>query len=158
MASVRDRFKYSGEASGNDPAWRVVIDLGPSRRAVAWAWAVAAAALAAALAAPLSWPAKALLATALAVAMVRALRRHGARESPGAIRRLVVDLAGRVEAGRAGGDTVTGRLAADAFVVPGLTVLRWVPDGARLSRAIVVFPDAVDATAYRRLRILLRWR
>ncbi|MBX3715315.1 MAG: hypothetical protein KF738_04890 [Burkholderiales bacterium] len=136
----------------------MVIDLGPSRRAVAWVWAAAAAALAAALAAPLSWPAKALLATALAVAMVRALRRHGARERPGSIRRLVVDLAGRVEARRADGVTTTGHLAPDAFVAPWLTVLRWVPDGARLSRAIVVFPDAVDTSAFRRLRILLRWR
>ncbi len=158
MASVQDRFKYSGEASGNDPAWRVVIDLGPSRRAVAWAWAAAAAALAATLAAQVPWQARAVLAMALAVAMVRALRRHGARESPGSIRRFVVDLAGRVEARRADGVTATGRLAPDAFVAPWLTVLRWVPDGARLSRAIVVFPDAVDTSAFRRLRILLRWR
>ena len=157
MASARDRFKYSGEASANDPSWRVVIDLGPSRRAVAWAWAAVGAALASALAAQVPWQAKAGLAVALAVAMVCALRRHGARESPGSIRRLAVDLAGRVEARRADGTTATGRLAPDAFVAPWLTVLRWVPDGARLSRAIVVFPDAVDATAFRRLRILLRW-
>jgi toxin CptA len=158
MASVRDRFKYSGEASGNDPAWRVVIHLGPSRRASAWAWGVTAVALAASLAAQVPWPAKAVAAFALPVAMVRSLRRHGARESPGSIRRLVVDLSGSVEAGRADGATATGRLAPDAFVAPWLTVLRWVPDGARLSRAIVILPDAVDATAFRRLRILLRWR
>lgn len=158
MASVQDRFKYSGAAPANDPAWRVVIDLGPSRRARAWAWAATAASLAAALAAQVPWQAKAALAVALAVAMVRSLRRHGARENPGSVRRLAVDLAGRVEAEQSDGTTATGRLVPDAFVAPWLTVLRWVPDGARFSRAIVVFPDAVDAMAFRRLRILLRWR
>jgi hypothetical protein len=43
-------------------------------------------------------------------------------------------------------------------VAPWLTVVRWVPEGARLSRAITLFPDAVEAGAFRRLRILLRWR
>lgn len=158
MASVRGRFKYSGEAPANDPAWRVVMELGPSRQACAWAWGFTAMALAATLAAQVPWPAKAVAAFALPVAMVRSLRRHGARDSPGSIRRLVVDLSGSVEARRADGATATGRLAPDAFVAPWLTVLRWVPDGARLSRAVVVFPDAVDAAAFRRLRILLRWR
>jgi len=33
-----------------------------------------------------------------------------------------------------------------------------VPDGARFDRTILVAPDAVEADAFRRLRVLLRWR
>jgi len=155
---VRDSFQYSGEGPGNDPAWRVVIRLGPSRRAGAWITAVAAAALVATLAADLPGPAKAALACALGAAAVRAARLHAGKEGAGAVRRFTVDLAGRVEAEHADGRLATGALAEGSFVAPWLTVVRWVPAGARLSRSITVVPDAVEAGAFRRLRILLRWR
>jgi hypothetical protein len=155
---LRDSFQYSGEGPGNDPAWRVVIRLGPSRRAGAWITAVAAAALAAILAAGLPGPAKAALACALGAATVRAIRLHAGQEGAGAIRRVTVDLAGRVVAEHADGRLATGRLAEGSFVAPWLTVVRWVPEGARFSRAITIVPDAVEAGAFRRLRILLRWR
>ena len=155
---MRDSSKYSGEGPGNDPAWRVVIQLGPSRRAGAWITAVTAAALVAILAAGLPGPAKAALACALVGAAVRAARLHAAQEGAGAIRRLVVDLAGRVEVEDAEGRTAAGRLCEGSFVAPWLTVVRWVPEGARFSRAITIVPDAVEAGAFRRLRILLRWR
>ena len=155
---MRDSSKYSGEGRRNDPAWRVVIAPGPSRRAGAWITAVAAAALVAILAADLPEPAKAALACALGAAAVRAARRHAGQEGAGAIRRLTVDLAGRVEVEHADGRLATGALAAGSFVAPWLTVVRWVPEGARLSRAITIVPDAVEAGAFRRLRILLRWR
>ncbi len=158
MAAVGDRFKYSGGPKADDPAWRVVIAVGPSRRAGAWITAVAAAALAAGLAAEIPGPAKAALAGALGVAAVRAARRHAGQEGPGAVRRLAVDVSGRVEVERADGRLGEGRLAEGSFVAPWLTVVRWVPEGARLPRAVAVFPDAVDAGALRRLRILLRWR
>jgi toxin CptA len=157
MAATGDGFKYSGGAPANDPAWRVVIVLGPSSRTLAWVVAVAAAALAATLAADLPAPAKAAIACALGIATVRAARR--ARQAgQGAVRRFTVDLSGRVEVERADGRHVAGRLTDDAFVAPWLTVLRWVPEGARYSRSIVVAPDAAQAEAFRRLRILLRWR
>jgi len=158
MAAVRDSFKYSGAGAGDDPAWRVVIGLGPSRRAAAWITAVAAAALMAILAAGLPGPAKAALACALGAATVREARRQAGQEGAGAVRRFSVDLAGRVEVERADGCLATGRLAGGSFVAPWLTVVRWVPEGARFSRAIAIVPDAVEAGAFRRLRILLRWR
>jgi hypothetical protein len=43
-------------------------------------------------------------------------------------------------------------------VAPWLTVVRWVPEGARFARVVTIVPDAVEAGAFRRLRILLRWR
>jgi hypothetical protein len=124
----------------------------------AWIAVVAAAALAATLAAELPGAAKAALAFALAVSAVRAARRDAWREGAGAVRRLAVDLAGRVEVEYADGRPATGRLAEGSFVAPWLTVVRWVPEGARLSRAIAIAPDAVEREAFRRLRILLRWR
>ena len=45
MAAGRDRIKYSGDAPANDPAWRVVIALRPSRLASGWVMAVLAAGL-----------------------------------------------------------------------------------------------------------------
>ena len=155
---MRDSSKYSGEGPGNDPAWRVVIRLGPSRRAGAWITAVAAAALVSILAADLPESAKAALTGALGAAAVRSARRHAGQEGAGAVRRFTVDLAGRVEAEHADGRLVAGRLAEGSFVAPWLTVVRWVPEGARLSRALAIVPDAVEAGAFRRLRILLRWR
>jgi len=155
---LRDSSKYSGEGPGNDPAWRVVIQLGPSRRAGAWITAVTAAALVAILAAGLPGPAKAALACALVGAAVRAARLHAGQEGAGAVRRITVDLAGRVVVEQADGRIATGALAEGSFVAPWLTVVRWVPEGARLFRAITIVPDAVEAGAFRRLRILLRWR
>lgn len=158
MAAVRDSFKYSGEPRGNDPAWRVDISLGPSPRTGAWVTALAAAALVAMLGAQLPGSAKAAIAVALGVAAVRSVRREAWREGSGAVRRLAVDLSGRVEVELADGRPDRGRLATGSFVAPWLTVVRWVPDGARLSRAIAIVPDAVDRGEFRRLRILLKWR
>jgi hypothetical protein len=158
MAAMRDSFKYSGERGPSDPAWRVVIALGPSRRAQAWVTALAAASLAAALAADLPGHVKAAVAVAVGVAAVRAARRDAGQEGPGAVRRLAVDLSGRVEVEGADGRLATGRLAEGSFVAPWLTVVRWVPEGARFSRAIAIAPDAVEPGPFRRLRILLRWR
>jgi hypothetical protein len=153
---MRDSFKYSGAGPADDPAWRVDIAPGRSRRAQAWVMAVAAAALAATLAADLSGPAKLAVAGALGMAALHAARRHGG--GAGAVRRLAVDLAGRVEVERADGRLARGRLAQGAFVAPWLTVVRWVPEGARFPRVVTIVPDAVEAGAFRRLRILLRWR
>ena len=158
MAARVEAFKYSGAAPASDPAWRVVIAPGPSRRAEAWIVAVVAAAVAATLAAGLPLLAKAAIAFALACAAIRAARRHAWQEGPGAIRRLVVDLSGRIEVEGDGGCRTTGQLEDGSFVAPWLTIVRWRPEGARFSRNLVIVPDAVDAAAFRRLRILLRWR
>jgi toxin CptA len=158
MASVRSAFKYSGGRPPGDPAWRVDIVLGASRRLEAWVTAVAAASLMAGLLANLPGVARAALACVLAIAAVRAARREAFREGAGAVRRMSVDLAGRVEVEGADGRVRAGRLTDDSFVAPWLTVVRWRPDGARFSRAIVIVPDAVEPGPFRRLRILLRWR
>jgi hypothetical protein len=153
---MRDSFKYSGGEPADDPAWRVVISPRRSRRAQGWVITVAAAALAATLAADVAGPAKLAVAVALGTAALRAVRRHAGRAD--AVHRLAVDLAGRVEVEQADGRLARGRLAQGSFVAPWLTVVRWVPEGARFARVVTIVPDAVDAGAFRRLRILLRWR
>jgi toxin CptA len=158
MAARVDAFKYSGGANANDPAWRVVIALGPSRLVEAWIVLVTATALAAVLATPLPAVAQAAASVALSCAAVRGARRHACREGHGAIAAFVVDLSGRIEVESADGTRLAGQVRDGSFVAPWLTIVRWRPDGARISRSILVAPDAVAEDSFRRLRVLLRWR
>jgi toxin CptA len=158
MAARTDGFKYSGHAPANDPAWRVVISMGRSRRAEAWVVAVFTAGIVAVLFASLAPEFQALAAVALAAGALHALRRHGRQEGRGNIRGFVVDLAGNIEVDRADGSRTGGRILDGSFVAPWFVVVRWLPEVARFPRTILVIPDAVDADEFRRLRILLRWR
>jgi len=157
MVAKGEAFKYSGEAAVNDPAWRVVIAPGPSRRVVAWVAAVGLAALAALLAANLPPRVRVPGILLLGSACARAIRVHAWHDGPGAVRRLDVDLTGRIEVACAGGSPRAGRIAPGSFVAPWLVVLYWKPDGARLTRAIVLLPDMAGEQDLRRLRVLLRW-
>jgi hypothetical protein len=51
----------------------------------------------------------------------------------------------------------TGQVRDGSFVAPWLTVIRWRPGGARLDRTLVILPDMIQATAMRRIRVVLRW-
>jgi hypothetical protein len=129
--------------------------LARSTIAMAYVCAVASAALIAALASAAPVEAKAAISLAVAVASLRAVRAfRGGR----AVHRLVTDLSGRMEVTHAEGPIEAGRLAQGSFVAPFLTIVRWHPDGARFSRAVVIFPDAIAKEDFRRLRVLLRWR
>ena len=158
MKAGWDSFKYSGDALANDPAWRVVIAPGCSRRTRSWIMGVAVTALVAILATPLSPWLKAVLAVALVALAIRALRLHGCQEGRGSIHCLVVDLAGRIEIERADGSRDRGGLLDGCFVAPWFVIVRWLPEGRRFSRTLFIAPDAVGADEFRRLRILLRWR
>ncbi len=152
------RHKYIGGAGTSDPAWRVVIAIGPSRRVAAFVTAISSVAIACVLLSSLPAAPAGAACAALLAAGVTALRRDARREGSGAVDRLVVDLDGRVEASGGAGTRVAGRLVLGSFVAPWLTVVRWRPDGSRLARTVLVPPDAVDPDAFRRLRVLLRWR
>lgn len=158
MAASVDEVKYSGETTADDLAWRVVIVPRPSRRVAAWIAAVGTLALAATLAAALPPVAKTVVAFTLGCLAIRDARHRAWQKGPGAVRRLSVDLSGRVEVDRSDGRPANGRLVDGSFVAPWLTIVRWRPDGARFPRTILLAPDAVDAAQFRRLRILLRWR
>ena len=157
MGVTEGLSKYSGAKAGSDPAWRVVIAIGPSRLVARFVTGLAALALPSVLFSGLAWVWAWPAGSALVVMAVSAIRREAFREGRGSVRRLVVDLEGCVEAMGEAGATRSGRLAPGSFVAPWLVVVRWRPQGARFSRTVLVPPDAVDPHAYRRLRVLLRW-
>lgn len=51
-----------------------------------------------------------------------------------------------------------GMLLGSSLVTPWLSVLALRPDGRKLSRHAVIFPDSADAEGRRKLRVLLRWK
>ena len=157
MAARVEAIKYSGGAVASDPAWRVVIAPGPSRRVEAWVFAVGLASVVALLAATLPPGTQAIGIVLLAVACVRAVRLHAWHEGRGAVRRFDIDLSGRIDVAFASGVPRSGRVVPGSFVAPSLVVLYWKPDGARLTRAIVLVPDMAGDRDLRRLRVLLRW-
>jgi toxin CptA len=124
----------------------------------AWIAGLAGTSIAVALFLPAPAAARAALVSAILAAAIRSAQRHACREGPAALRQLTVDLAGRVEVVGADGSVRSGRLVDGCFVAPWLTIVRWRPEGARLCRTVAIAPDAVDADAFRRLRVLLRWR
>ncbi len=151
------RIKYIDGPGGSDPAWRVDIALGPSRRVAAYATALGAAALACVLGSDLSRELAAPAGMAVVAAAVGAIRREAFREGRGAVRRVAADLSGRVTVQPALGPPLDGRWLPGCFVAPWLVVLRWRPEGSRFARTVLLPPDAVEAEAFRRLRVLLRW-
>ena len=56
-----------------------------------------------------------------------------------------------------GGNELVGQLLRDSVVSPAVVVLNVLPQGARFSRSVVIFPDAIAAEAFRELRVVLRW-
>lgn len=151
------RNKYSGANAGSDPAWRVVIAIGPSRLVARFVTGLAAVALASVLVSGVAWTWATVAGCALVAAAVSAIRREAFREGRGSVSRLTVDLDGGVEAKGDSGPARIGHLASGSFVAPWLVVVRWRPQGARFPRTVLVPPDAVAPDAFRRLRVLLRW-
>ena len=58
-----------------------------------------------------------------------------------------------------GGDGVAraGRVHRDSYVGARLSTIVWRPFGRRRARAILILPDMLPATDFRRLRVLLRY-
>jgi hypothetical protein len=54
-------------------------------------------------------------------------------------------------------DAIEGSIVAGSFVAPWLTIVHWKPRGARFTHTLAVLPDAIDAEAFRALRVILRW-
>jgi toxin CptA len=157
MGSEAEQVKYSGRVRALYPAERVDIALGRSRGAQGIITALAAATLAVVLWTPMYPWAKAMLALAVAAHAATALRRHAWLEGPRAVRCLRVDVTGAARVAGADGVERTGRILDGSFVAPWLTIVRWLPEGARFARTVLILPDMVDAGDFRRLRVLLRW-
>ena len=56
------------------------------------------------------------------------------------------------------GQIIDCTVLGSTFVSTYLTVLILQPEHRWFARSVVIMPDAVDAEAFRRLRVLLRWR
>lgn len=56
-----------------------------------------------------------------------------------------------------GSDQLAGQVLRDSLVTPYITVLNFLPQGARLARSVVILPDSMDAESFRQLRVWLKW-
>ena len=97
-------------------------------------------------------PASCVLAWAWVTFQVVALRRGPLGRDRAASR-------ARSRARRAQGDgrLVAGHVRSSTYVGAWLTTIVWRPDGARLSRAVLIVPDMLPADDFRRLRVMLRY-
>lgn len=130
------------------------VELGHSRRALAFvalSYGLTAALL---LAMPLSVAARAAGALAVAAAMAWTVRRLAGRHSPALIE---VGANGRIVVTHRNGSSAQGRILADSFVGGMLATVVWRPDGSRWPRSFIVLGDSLDAERFRRLRVALRY-
>jgi len=134
----------------------VALALAPSRPAACAIAGAAAATLALLAFTPGPAGVRILAATWVACAALEAIHSRALLRGPRAVRSL--RLAGReIEAEDGNGRLRGGELRPGSFVAPWLTVVRWRPRGAWFDRSIALLPGMVDADAFRRLRVILRW-
>jgi hypothetical protein len=148
LGTRRGGFKYS-EA--------VEATVAPSSAVATGLLAACAATLGVLLATP--WDAELRLALALlaGVAFADALRVVAWRRGPRAVAHFRVALDRTVRVRDASGREREGVLRDPGFVAPWLTIVRWRPDSAWLDRTFLVVPGMLEAEAFRRLRVLLRY-
>ena len=98
-----------------------------------------------------------VLCALIVASFVHAVLHHALLLTPHAI--VGGHLAGAAEASlkRRDGRVIPADILGTTYVTPYLTVLNVQERGARLARNVVLMPDNVDAEAFRRLRVLLRW-
>lgn len=98
-----------------------------------------------------------LLGLVVVASLWHSLRTHALRTAPGAVRALTLASDGRVLLTRRSGATETHDRVRGSVPLSSLAILRVGGPAGWGSRAIVIPGDALDATAHRRLRVLLRW-
>lgn len=94
----------------------------------------------------------------LAASLAFYLRRDGLLAAPGSIVRLRFSPDCRCGYQTHNETWHEAMLLGSSLVTPWLNVLNLRPDGRRLSRHVVIFPDSADAEGRRKLRVLLRWK
>jgi len=105
---------------------------------------------------PLPWPTRIVLWLALAVNLVRALRRHGLRTDHRAVTGLEMGAGGLCAVRRAGTDSWQEGEVVRAVVHPWGVLLAVRFAGRRRPEPLLVPADAVPAEPFRRLRARLR--
>lgn len=107
----------------------------------------------------LAWPWWAMLPWWLAViaATRSAIRRHATLQAPEALVGLRYDASGALRVQSRDGAWHAATLLGSTTVTPWGAILHLRLPGKRFSRSMLIVPDAVDAMAFRHLRVRLRW-
>jgi hypothetical protein len=100
---------------------------------------------------------KGLVVLYVGVSMLDAYRTVSLRVGGRGVRGIVIR-GDEIEVVDGSGTWRRGILRDGSFVSAGLTVIRWRPSPARFDRTIVILPDMLPPDAFRRLRVVLRWR
>ena len=133
-----------------------LFKLHPSRIFSALLFSVYSLAILIVLILPIADWGRAALVVLLLCALVYYLRRNAwlsLPSSPVAIRIAGKDITLLVR----DGSELTGQVGSDSVVTPMLTILNILPQGKRIVRSVVIFPDSMDAERFRELRVLLKW-
>jgi toxin CptA len=134
------------------------INLGISRVLALILAAAHAAALAMVWLADLPWMVKIAVVPVFLGSLVFSIRLHAWRLAPSAVISLELDDECPVVFQLRDGRELEGELLGSSFVAPWLTVLNLRPAGRWRACHVVILPDAVDREAFRKLRVLLRWK
>lgn len=101
---------------------------------------------------------KILVTLLLASSLCFYLRRYVWLISPQAIVALRLSEKNHCRAWMLSNNYIDYRIDGDTFVAPYMTVLCLKENQVTGRRTIVIFPDAIDAEAFRQLRVWLRWK
>ena len=110
----------------------------------------------------LSWPLKLMLSFLIIGSTIYTLFCHCLRLLPWSIVMIKVNIKNQIQLIRQDGQELDVTVLGNTLVTPYLTVLNCRCNQAELLQLlfpprIVIFSDGVDAEAYRRLRVFLRW-
>jgi toxin CptA len=87
----------------------------------------------------------------------RAIGHFTHRRAHSCVVAVITDPSRAVEVRFADGRFARGTIVDGSFVAPWLTVIHWRPMQSRWTRTILLLPDMVEESAFRRMRVLLRW-
>lgn len=87
----------------------------------------------------------------------RAIGHFTHRRAHSCVVAVITDPSQAVEVRYADGHFAHGTIVDGSFVAPWLTVIHWRPMQSRFARTIPLLPDMVEESAFRRMRVLLRW-
>jgi hypothetical protein len=100
---------------------------------------------------------KFLLFALILASLLHGLLLHAWRRLPSAIVQMQCGEAS-LEVETRAGERYVCQLLADSLITPLLVVLRVRREGRRLSRALVIVPDAMERQAFRQLRVWFNWK
>lgn len=135
----------------------VSIDLGPSPTAAMFIGVAGMATLGVILALPLAGWLQGAGAVSAIVWTARAFREVALRQGLHSVTSLRLAADRLLVVHTADGRLAAGQVRRATYVGAALTTVVWRPDGARLSRSILILPDMLPPEDFRRLRVLLRY-